>query len=212
MIKRKDETTEVTEESHAVNSGGGTQARTQDQVAEQMEGNSDAAEVALKAADEIADVLAEMEVERDKVKELEDQLLRRAAEFQNYRRRTQEDLAYAAERGRAEVVTRMIEVLDDLRRTREAAEEMATVEKSGPLYDALKEGVDLVYKKLEDNLASFGVRPIEAVGQPFDERFHEALMQQDSPDWAPGTVLAEIQKGYTMGERVLRHVQVVVAR
>lgn len=186
---------------------------TRDQVTEQMGGNADAAQVALAAADELAETMAELDTHRERVRDLEDQLLRRAAEFQNYRRRTQEDLGQAASRGRAEVAERMTEVLDDLRRTREAAEQAASREDGGgPLYQSLKQGVDLVYKKLEDALSSFDVRPIEAVGQPFDENLHEALMQSDSEQHAPGTVIGEIQKGYTLGDRVLRHAQVVVAR
>jgi molecular chaperone GrpE len=187
---------------------------TRDQVAEQMDGNADAAQVALAAADELAETMAELDTHRERVRDLEDQLLRRAAEFQNYRRRTQEDLATASSRGRAEVAERMTEVLDDLRRTREAAEQAASGEGGGggPLYQSLKQGVDLVYKKLEDALSSFGVRPIEAVGQPFDENLHEALMQSESDEHAPGTVVGEIQKGYMLGDRVLRHAQVVVAR
>jgi molecular chaperone GrpE len=174
------------------------------------EAGPDAVDLAFEAAEEAAAIRADLEEQRNRASDLEQQLLRRAAEFQNYRRRTQEDLQHAASRGRAEVIERMVEVLDDLRRSREAAEEAASGGDGGRLYEVLKEGVDLVYRKFEDRLAAFGVRPIEAVGQQFDEALHEALMQQES-DKPPGTVLAEIQKGYTMGDRVLRHAQVVVA-
>lgn len=171
---------------------------------------SDPAEVVFEAADEAGEIRAEIEDNRDRVMDLEQQLLRRAAEFQNYRRRTQEDLRHATSRGRGEVIERMVEVLDDLRRSREAAEQAASGEETGKHYQILKEGVDLVYKKFEDRLAAFGVRPMDAVGKPFDEEHHEALMQQESDEPA-GTVLAEIQKGYLMGDRILRHAQVVVA-
>lgn len=162
--------------------------------------------------EDLSAVRAELEAARERLREVEDQLLRRAAEFQNYRRRTQEDLAFAAERGRREVILRMIEVLDDLWRSREAAERAAEHEKAGPLFETLKHGVDLVYQKFEDALAAFGVAPIAAVGQPFDERLHEALLQEPADGAAPGTVVSEIRKGYMMGERVLRHAQVVVAQ
>ena len=165
-------------------------------------------------APETEDTLAEaaaLEQAREQVKELEDQLLRRAAEFQNYRRRTEAEFGRAAERGRAEVVMPLLDVLDDLRRSLDAAEKAEAAEQGSPAYEALKTGVDLVYKKFEDTLAAFGVAAIEAVGQPFDEELHDAMMQQESPDAEPGTVVGEIQKGYRMGERVLRHARVIVA-
>ncbi len=155
---------------------------------------------------------AELEAAQARVRELEDQLLRRAAEFQNYRRRVQEDLSSASERGRAEFAAAIVGVLDDLRRSREAAEAAASEGAGGPLYQSLKEGVDLVYRKFEDVLGRFDVHAIEAVGKPFDEELHEALMQQADDDIESGIVVAEIQKGYTMGGRVLRHAQVVVSQ
>lgn len=180
-------------------------------IVEQMDGNAEAAEVAIAAADEFAEAMQELETQREKVKDLEDQLLRRAAEFQNYRRRTNEDLARAVARGHAEVVTPMLEILDDLRRSREAAEEAAQKEKGGALYQALKDGVDLIYQNFENALSGFGVQEIAALGQPFNEDLHEALMRTPS-DEPSGTVVGEIRKGYVMGDRVLRHAQVIVSQ
>ena len=160
----------------------------------------------------VSDVSAELDQHRTQVKELEDQLLRRVAEFQNYRRRTEAELGQAAERGRGEVIAQMLDVLDDLHRSLGAAEEAEAGEQGGPAYQALKTGVDLVAKKFEDALGAFGVVLIEAVGQPFDEAVHEALMQQDAPDTEAGTVVGEIQRGYRLGDRVLRHARVIVAR
>lgn len=169
-------------------------------------------DTATDAGEDLAAVSEELEQHRMQVKELEDQLLRRVAEFQNYRRRTEAELGQAAERGRGEVALQMLDVLDDLRRSLDAAEEAEAEEGGDPAYQALKIGVELVYKKFVDALAAFGVREIEAVGQPFDEDLHEAMMQRDAEDAAPGTVVGEIQRGYRMGERVLRHARVIVAR
>lgn len=160
----------------------------------------------------VDDVAAELESHREQTRQLEEQLLRRAAEFQNYRRRTETELSQAAERGRGEVIVQMLDVLDDLQRSLEAAEKAAETEQGGPTYDALKTGVDLVYKKFSDTLRALGVQEIDAVGQTFDEHVHEAMMQQEAPDTEPGTVVGEIQKGYRMGDRVLRHARVIVAR
>jgi molecular chaperone GrpE len=72
--------------------------------------------------------------------------------------------------------------------------------------------VGLVYRKFVDALKQLGVEPIEAEGQPFDEQEHEAVLQQPAPDGvAPGTVLSEVQRGYRLGERVIRHARVIVA-
>ena len=141
-----------------------------------------------------------------------DQLLRQAADFQNYRRRMEREYATQLQRGRIEVIEPMLNVLDDFRRSLDAAEQVAEHNEGGAAYDALKAGVDLVYHNFSDVLKKLGVEYIEAVGQPFDEHLHEALMQQPAPEGtAPGTILAEIQRGYRLGDRVLRHSRVVVA-
>lgn len=189
-----------------------------DEVAQQMQGDA-AADVAVAAVDEIAAHAEEAERLRAEVKDLQDQLLRRAAEFQNYRRRTEGELGQAASRGREEVVGMLLDVYDDLRRSIDAAARAAGQESgagegsSGPAFDALRQGVELVYRKFGDALMRLGVETIGAVGHPFDEHVHEAIMQQPStgPDAPAGTVLAEIQPGYRMGDRVLRHARVIVA-
>ena len=191
-----------------------------DEVTDQMDGNGDAAGVAAAAVDELAAHAEEAERLRGEVKDLQDQLLRRAAEFQNYRRRTEAELGQAAARGREEVVAELLDVYDDLRRSIDAAaraaaqEEQAAEGASGPAFDALRQGVELVYRKFGGALSRMGVEAIPAVGQPFDENLHEAMLQQPAPnaETASGTVLAEVQPGYRMGERVLRHARVIVAR
>jgi molecular chaperone GrpE len=72
--------------------------------------------------------------------------------------------------------------------------------------------VDLVYRKFEAALAGLGVRRLEAVGQPFDENLHEALAQQPSEEHPSGTVVTEVQPGYALGDRILRHARVIVAQ
>jgi molecular chaperone GrpE len=164
------------------------------------------------AAMPIDELEAELDRHREQTRQLEEQLLRRAAEFQNYRRRTDLELGQAAARGRGEVVVKMLDVLDDLQRSLDAAEQANDAEQGGSTYEALKTGVDLVCKKFEDTLHALGVEPIDAVGQPFDENQHEAMMQQPVPEAASGTVVGEIQRGYRMGDRVLRHARVIVAQ
>lgn len=187
-----------------------------DQVNKQMqlEDTEGAEGVALAAVDELAEVSGSVEGLQKQVKGLQEQVLRRAAEFQNYRRRTDSQLGNAARRGREEVVLSLLDVFDDLRRSIGAADQAGEAEETDPAFKALNDGVQLVFKKFSVALVAWGVEPLECIGQPFDEELHEAMMQQPSPDPAipSGTVLAEIQPGYRMGDRVLRHARVVVAQ
>ena len=159
----------------------------------------------------------EVERLRAELKALQEDRLRRIAEFQNYRRRTEQERSAATTRGREDAVLAILDAYDDLRRALDAAEVIAADAPDGtphPAYDALHEGVDLVHQKFTDVLARLGVKSIEAVGHPFDESLHDALMQQPAPDpdTPSGTVLAAVQPGYRMGDRVLRHAQVIVAQ
>jgi molecular chaperone GrpE len=149
------------------------------------------------------------------VRDLQDQLLRRAAEFQNYRRRTEAELSGARRDGHAEAALAMIDVYDDLRRSLDAATAaMEANPEAGaePHFEGLRDGVELVYRKFGDALGALGIQEISAVGQKFDESVHEAVLQQPATAEAPsGTVIAELQRGYMIGDRVLRHARVVVA-
>ncbi len=150
---------------------------------------------------------------RAEVADLRDQLLRRAAEFQNYRRRTEADRAEADRQAKATVLLPLLDVYDDLRRSLDAARRVAHQDAASPAFDALSQGVELVYRKFEGTLERFGVTPIETAGVPFDVDVHEAVMQQPAPaDEPSGTVLAEVQPGYRIGDRVLRHASVIVAQ
>lgn len=171
-------------------------AETQTEVAQDSE----------QAADEQAALRAEVERLREDLRRAQDQLLRKAAEFQNYRRRTEEEKQTLVQIGKGAVIEQLLDVVDDFARTVEATKaEGATVESIG-------QGIDLVYQKLMGELEKVGVVPIEAIGHPFDENEHDALMRQPAPEGTqPGTVIEEIQRGYRMDDRVLRHARVVVA-
>jgi len=156
--------------------------------------------------------LDELKALADQLERTQDQIKRQAAEFQNYRRRTEQEKAQMVEFGKKMVVEQLIDVIDDFRRSLDAATEAADEGESGPAFESLKSGVEMVYSKLMDELGKLGVETIDAVGKPFDEDLHDALMQQPAPEGTePGTVLTEIQKGYRLGDRVIRHARVVVA-
>ena len=181
-------------------------AAEQEAPAEQAPTPSETSEATEAGPEDLAAQLAQ------ELQQTKDQLLRQAAEYQNYRRRTEKERADWIRRGQIPVIEAMLGVLDDFRRSLDASQQVEAQETPGPAYTALKEGVELVYSNFADALKKLGVETIEAEGKPFDENLHEALMQQPAPEGtAPGVVLQEIQRGYRLGDRVLRHTKVIVA-
>jgi molecular chaperone GrpE len=136
--------------------------------------------------------------ERD---QLFDRLQRLAAEFDNFRKRSAREQAAFAERANERIVKELIPILDDLGRALEAASQHEEVK--------LEEGVRLVHRALGDILAKEGLSEIETDGK-FDPHVHEALLSQPS-DAEDGSVIEVVQKGYKLGDRVLRPARVVVA-
>ncbi len=175
------------------------------QTVEELAEREEQLEASQNERDELAEQVRTLQEERDA---LDDRLKRQAAEYQNFRRRTEEQKTGWSNEAKASVLRSVLDLFDDLDRTREA-----TAKAEGPeALQSLRDGVDLVYTKFNETLTRLGAKPIEAEGSPFDENLHEALTQQPAPDGVePGTVLIEYQKGYTLGERVLRHSKVVVA-
>ncbi len=180
---------------------------------EEVQLNEETAETVLKATDELAEQAREIEALKEEFKQLKDKLLRQAADFQNYRRRMEEELQKAVEKGREDVLKSMLTIVDDLRRALDAADMVKAEGKVEKAFEELHRGVEMVYQNFMKELARYGVHPIESVGQPFDETHHEAMMQQDAPEGVPsGTVIAEVQKGYKKGDQVLRHAKVIVSK
>jgi molecular chaperone GrpE len=140
-----------------------------------------------------------LERERD---EYLDSLQRLKAEFDNYRKRTEREQSQRAANSAARLVKELLPVLDDLERALEAATEHEEAK--------LEEGVRLVHRALLGILQREGVAEIETEGA-FDPHVHEALLAQPVDDAEPGSVVQVLQKGYRLGDRVLRPARVVVA-
>ncbi|MCH8982424.1 nucleotide exchange factor GrpE [candidate division KSB1 bacterium] len=138
------------------------------------------------------------------VVEFKDKLLRKAAEFENYKRRTENDqlnlLTFAAE----SFIQKLLPVIDDFERSLGHVEEAQDI-------TAIKQGLKLIYDKLMKVLDEQGVKKIESVGNPFDVDYHEALMQRPDDSVEPHTVLDEMEKGYTYKDKVIRHAKVIVS-
>ena len=181
----------------------------------QVEGESGEGEDVdvISAIDELADLGMEIERLKEELGQNTDQLKRQAAEFQNYRRRTEQEKASSVSLGKSLVIQNILDVIDDFERSLEATTK-AEQESEEPLsgaYQSLKSGVELIYQKLIGELAKWNVEPIEAVGTPFNEEEHEALLQQPAEgNQESGIVVSEVQRGYRMGDKVLRHARVIV--
>jgi molecular chaperone GrpE len=148
---------------------------------------------------ELEERLAEVEKERD---ERTDDLKRVAAEFDNYRKRVARDQQSLAARAHERLVKELLPVLDDLERALQAAEQHEEAK--------LEDGVRLVHRELQEALAKEGLQEIETNGR-FDPHVHEALLSQPS-ERDDGAILEVLQKGYRLGDRVLRPARVVVSQ
>jgi molecular chaperone GrpE len=146
----------------------------------------------------------EFEAMRRERDEHRDRLLRTAAEFDNYRKRVERERHELGEHATRTLLAALLPILDDFERALRAD--------AGEDPDGYRRGVELIYRQLLNLLASRGVKPIEAVGAPFDPRFHEAVLHVESPGRENGEVIEELRRGYTMGERLLRPALVKVAK
>jgi len=136
--------------------------------------------------------------------ELKDMLLRKAAEFENYKRRVENDqlniINYAGE----PIIRNILQIYDDLERS------LAHI-KDEKSFESTKKGLQIVFEKFGKILSDQGIKKIDAKGQQFDVHLHEALMQKQDKDSAPHTVLEVIEPGYYYKDRVIRHAKVVVS-
>jgi molecular chaperone GrpE len=128
---------------------------------------------------------------------------RTAADFSNYRRRTDEERSTMTQLSNAVLLSKLLAVVDDFDRA------LATVPED--VHEGWIDGVRLVERKLRSVLESEGVTPIEAVGQPFDPNFHEAVVHEETADYPDNQVIEEVQRGYRLHDRVLRPALVRVA-
>ena len=142
---------------------------------------------------------------KEKVDELNDRVLRQMAEFENFRKRTDKEKAQMFEQGQANVLEKLLPVIDNFERGLAAVPE---AEKDG----AFADGMNKIYKQLVKQLEDLGVTPIEAVGKEFDPNLHNAVMQVQSDEYESGIVAQELQKGYMFHDTVLRHSMVAVSQ
>ena len=132
-----------------------------------------------------------------------DRFLRAKAELDNYRKRTAKIRTEVREETMRDMLLGLSPIFDNLRRALAQETTDAVV---------LKEGIELISLQIEDSLKGYGLEVIEAVGKPFDPNVHEAIVELESKDHDPGTVVEELDRGYLFGDRVIRPARVVVSK
>lgn len=154
-----------------------------------------------KAAPE-PDRFAELKAEKDRI---HDRLLRTAADFDNFRKRSRREVEDAYRKGREEVLREILPMVDNLERAVEVSHRAEDIK-------AIVEGIEMVLRSFEDIAQRLDLERVDAVGLPFDPNVHDAIQQAETDEQPPGTVMSEILAGYRLGGKLLRAAMVVVAR
>lgn len=160
---------------------------------------------AADAADEGSEEESSAEDEwRRQLEEQQQRLLRLQADYDNFRRRTRQEKEELYKYAASEVLESLLPVIDNFDRALASAQ-------GGNDYDALLKGIDMIYRQFKQTLEQAGLSAMEAVGQPFNPEYHEAVMQVEDADHEEGIVLEELQKGYMFKDKVLRPAMVKVS-
>ena len=163
-------------------------------------GNAEAA--TMIPIEEFEALKKQLEMVQAQVAEYKDGWQRALADFQNYKRRTDAEKSETYQNAVRSIVKRYLPILDDIERALQ----------SRPVDLAWVAGIELIYRKLQAILEAEGVKRIEAEGQMFDPNLHEAILQEPAEGHKSGEVIAVVQNGYMLGERVIRPAQVRVAQ
>lgn len=180
-------------------------SNSQGQTDHETQGSADASQ----AGSESGEMTLEQELEaaRNEAQQAKDDLLRVQAEMQNLRRRTEQDVEKAHKYGQERFANELLSVVDNLERALEAARDHED-ERVKAIYD----GVDLTLKSFQDMFSKFNIKAIDPLGEPFDPQRHQAMSTQENGDVEPNTVIAVMQKGYSLHDRVIRPAMVVVSK
>ena len=183
----KDEAEEAKKEEASEEQEAGTEDQTEEKASKKFFGKKD-----------------KKDKKDEKIEELTDRLTRQMAEFDNFRKRTEKEKSQMYEVGAKDIIEKILPVVDNFERGLDAVKEE---DKEDPFV----QGMEKVYKHLLTTLEGIEVKPIEAVGQPFDPNFHNAVMHVEDENFGENIVAEEFQKGYTYRDSVVRHSMVKVA-
>lgn len=145
--------------------------------------------------------IEELQKELEKYKDL---FLRKAAEFENYRRRIDTETTNIIKFANETLIEQLLPIIDDIERAIKHGKDNSD-------YQSLLKGIELIYQKFLKVLESQGVKAFETVGKKFDVDYHDALMQVQNDDVPHHTVIEEVEKGYMMKDKVIRHAKVIVS-
>lgn len=175
-----------------------------EQTTDGMELNTDEN---ISGSQRLDDAMEESELEslKSKIDELNDRYLRQVADFENYKRRNAKERIELIQTAGREVIIDMLDVLDDSERAQKQLETTDNVQQ-------IKEGVQLVFTKLRNTLSAKGLKPIESLNKDFNVDLHEAITEIEAGEEMKGKVVAEVQKGYYLNDKIIRFAKVVVGK
>ena len=149
---------------------------------------------------------AKFEAKEKEAEENYDRLLRLSAEFENYKKRSSREIEEFRKFANQSLIKEMLSVVDNLELAMNSTNSHEDIDKD------LLQGLEMTHREILKVFEKFNVKPIDAKGQPFDPTFHEAVMQEETNDYAKNTVINEMQRGYMIHDRLLRPSMVVVAK
>jgi len=161
-------------------------------------------ENAERDAKQIRELTEQNESLKNEAADLRDRLLRRVAEFDNFKRRTENETSNLLKYSAENFILKMLPVYDDFERSLNHIRETDNI-------DSIKKGLQMVLSKFQKILDEQGVKKMETIGQPFDVNYHEALMQRTVQHADPHTVVDEVESGYIYKDKVIRHAKVIVS-
>jgi len=155
-----------------------------------------------------AQLQAELAALKTELQQSQDRFLRKAAEFENYRKRMEKEKGEAAQLAKSSLLMEFLPVADACDR---ALESLSNALENGATLEHYREGVRLLHKQIHDVFGRIGVVPVAAQGQPFDPHFHEAVAREEDSEHEENTVTLDLRRGYLFKGRLLRPAQVKVA-
>ena len=167
-----------------------------------------AADTRAAAPNAPAQAKADLEAAKAESEQWRDRFLRKAAELENFRKRSERERTESATLTKISLLAEFLPIMDACERALKSFKEEENQDGRLKKY---REGVDLLYKQLGDTLSRLGVVALKTKGRRFDPHLHEALMHQETMDYEDNTVIEELRRGYLLNERLLRPAQVVVA-
>lgn len=162
-----------------------------------------------EARTRVAELEAELLAQKEQLDKLRDELLRRAADFENFRKVKEREAMAAGTRALENTIRELLPFVDDIKRVLSNAPRILEITAEAKPY---VEGVELLKRNFDNWLAGKGVTEIQSIGMKLDVEYHEAISMIEMPDIEPETIVEEYQTGYLLGQRVIRHARVIVAR